>query len=296
VPLTRRDLLNRFFGGAALSMCGAPHEHASGRPTRVGFEHRTVRDRSVYRIGPRDGAPIMLLHELPGLTADDLALARRLADERFNVYTPLLFGDFGQNSVLAGHWQACRDTMFECSKRSARSEILDWLEPAVDWVAADANAPVGVIGMCLTGILPVAMLRPSVRAAVLCQPTIPFSVIPPRPTGKQKSDLGLGRADLDRAVASDVPFLAIRYTKDPRCPRERMDLLTTTFKDRVAVIEVDGEHCHSTLGGNFNLAAFEDAVRYLRVRLKVTSGPIRMNVAQLNGQACQMTAAGTWSL
>jgi dienelactone hydrolase len=295
VMLNRRDVLRAIaYGGATtLAGCGA-HRHAAPAPSsEVGFARIDRFGRVVYRIGPPDGAPVLLLHELPGLTPDDLQLARRLADERFNVYVPLLFGNFGQDSILAGYWQACRDDVFECSKRSARSPILDWLERVSDGVAAETGRPIGVIGMCLTGILPLALLRPGVDAAVVCQPTIPFSSLLGRPVGAQRPDLGLAAADLQRATASSVPFLALRYATDSLCPTPRVEALRTAFPARISTIELEGEG-HSTLASSFNQQAFADAVGYLRVRLKAAAGPYRMARAMFQGRPCEITAAGVW--
>jgi dienelactone hydrolase len=293
--LTRREALHALLSGGAgtLAGCGAHRHAAPTRPSEVGFERIDRFGRVVYRIGPADGAPVLLLHELPGLTPDDLELARRLAAERFNVYVPLLFGNFGQDALLAGYWQACRDGVFECSKGSTRSPVLDWLERLSDGVAAETRRPLGVIGMCLTGILPLALLRTGVDAAVVCQPTIPFSPLLGRPIGAQRADLGLGTADLQRATASNVPFLALRYASDSLCPTPRVEALRSTFSGRVATLELEGKG-HSTLGGSFNQQAFTDAVGYLRVRLKAAAGPQPMQRAMLAGRPCEITAAGVW--
>lgn len=290
---TRRSVVRALLYGSAATVagCGAHRHEAAAPPSLVGFEPIATFGRVVYRLGPADGAPVVLLHELPGLTPDDLFLARRLANERFNVHVPLLFGNFGQDSVLAGLWQACRPGRFECSARSARSPILDWLERVCDGVAAAGGRPIGIVGMCLTGILPLALLREGVDAAVVCQPTIPFTAIFGRPVGAQRSDLGLGSADLDRAMQSRVPFLAMRYSSDALCPAPRLDALRKTFSDRIATIELNGDG-HSTLGASFNPEAFSDAVGYLRVRLGVSEGPYRTARAMFQGRSCEITAAG----
>ena len=284
-----------------LTACGA-HTHATeDRPeSEVGFSPLVVGGRRVLRIGSTSAPPLVLLHELPGMTPDDMRLARRLAQENFNVYLPLLFGDVGQDSTTAGYWQACARGPFECSDLSARSEVLTWIEGLCDTIAKDtaggsAKGQLGVIGMCLTGIFPLALLRPGVAAAVACQPTVPFRLIPPRPVGKQKKDLGLSAADLARASKSDVPFLAMRYASDALCPAERMGVIRDTFKTRVAVIEIPNKKGHSTLASSFDPDAFADTVSYLKVRLKSDPGPRRMKLATLSGRPCEITAGGMWA-
>ena len=58
-------------------------------------------------------------------------------------------------------------------------------------VSEHARGPVGVIGMCLTGAFPLALLGEGVQAAVLCQPTLPFNALFMRPIGAQRRVLGL---------------------------------------------------------------------------------------------------------
>jgi len=142
--------------------------------------------RIVLRTGPESGPAVVLLHELPGMSPDDMRLVRRLAQEDFNVYLPLLFGELGQDNFFFGYFQSCFFGEFECSKLSTRSPILGWLETVCKRISESSNGPIGVIGMCLTGIFPLALLRSGVGAAVLCQPTLPFNWLFGRPIGDQK--------------------------------------------------------------------------------------------------------------
>lgn len=248
------------------------------------------------RIGPKDGPRVILLHELPGLTRDDLALARALAGRKFNVYVPVLFGSEEQDNTLKGYKQSCGSGLFTCSDLSARSPILDTLAPFCTAVASGAPRGVAVIGMCLTGIFPLALLQHGVSAAVLCQPTIPFSTIPGHATGPQVTDLGLSAGDLDDAVhKSPVPFLLVHYAGDPRCPPGRVNVLRTTFDQRVAAIDLPGQH-HSSLAGDFDQTAFDDVVTYLSVRLGIATGPANMQLARLGVAECRcrIDADGLW--
>jgi dienelactone hydrolase len=275
VAWTRRQVLKATIGLGVPPLAGCAKYHASVEQCCDGamdFETVPICGFTVLRIGPESGKSVLLLHEIPGLSPTDLALARCLAKEGFNVHAPLLFGTPGQNSVFKGYRAACRPSLFECSKLKARSAILDKLEPMAECLATRAAGPIGAIGMCLTGILPLALLPNKVEAAVLCQPTLPFSFWHGRPTGDQLTDLGLGQEDLIQAEASPTPFLAMHYAADKRSPVGRMQALQTTFPKRVAVISLCGEHGHSSLAGDFNFQAFEDTITYLRVRLGVGKG------------------------
>jgi hypothetical protein len=58
--------------------------------------------RKVYCIGSdRSKPPVILLHELTGLSAKTLEYAESLSTD-FTVYVPMLFGDLNQDSVLRG--------------------------------------------------------------------------------------------------------------------------------------------------------------------------------------------------
>jgi dienelactone hydrolase len=282
---------------AAAAAGGAAHRQPGESPaSEVGLERLAWPGGLVYRIGPADGPAVVLLHELPGLTPADILLARRLARQALNVHVPLLFGSFGQDAGLAGFHQACRPGRFECSRLSTRSPILDRLEAVCDRAARESGAPIGVIGMCLTGILPLALLRPGVAAAVLCQPTVPFNsftaLVGHPVTRKQQSDLGLAPADMSRALASNVPFLAMRFANDKLCPTARMNQLEKLFDRRLARIDLTGAEGHSTLGSSFNQEAFTDAVTYLRARLTKASGAMPMRLATLNGRPCEIAPSG----
>jgi dienelactone hydrolase len=266
-------------------------EEVSGLPFRA------------FRIGPTTGRTVLVLHELPGLTQDDLALARALGQRGFNVFAPLLFGAPEQDSVTKGYDQACRSKLFACGELSTRSAILDPIDTLCAELAKRGGRTIGVIGMCLTGVFPLALLNDTsgapanrVAAAVLCQPTVPFTLFPGRPTGSQKDDMGLGQADLNAATSSSVPFLLVRYVGDGRCPPERVDAFRGRFGSRMAVIDLPGSH-HSSLAGDFDGGAFDDVVSYLTVRFDPAIGPRSMKLARLrpaDPQPCEIGKDGLW--
>jgi dienelactone hydrolase len=259
------------------------------------FVTQEVRSRTVLRSREVSGPPVLLFHELPGLSPDDLALGHCLASEGFTVFLPLLFGEVGQDSVVRGYVQSCLGRDFDCFARSKTSRVVGSIRGLCDEVRKIAPGPVGAIGMCLAGAFPLALLgvNGGVDAAVLCQPTVPFSPVFGQPVGAQASDLGLNPGDLLEARRSRVPVLAMRYRGDSKCPPERMQALRAAFGDHVAVIEVEGSG-HSTLAGSFDAQAFADTVDYLRVRLRHESGPARMRLARLADRPCTLGLDGPW--
>jgi dienelactone hydrolase len=251
--------------------------------------------RTMLRTERAAGPAVILLHELPGMTPYDLELARRIANHGFTVYLPLLFGAPGQNNAFSGYFQSCAYGEFECSKLSTTSPIVKWLQDDVCKRVEDLSGnPIGIIGMCLTGIIPLALLRDGIAAAVLCQPTLPFNLLFGRPIGEQKQDLGLAPVDLENATRSTTPLLAMRYASDPLCPEERINKLRDVFQKRLATIDIEDQKGHSTLANDFHPGGFADAVKYLRVRLGAAFGPQEMTLARLDGQRCEITADGTW--
>lgn len=252
----------------------------------------------LLRAGPVSQAAVVLLHELPGRTPADLALAQCLAKRGLNVYVPLLFGDPRQDNAFLGYLQSCATGSFECAKLSTTSPVLESIDQVVEHVKKATGGSVGVIGMCLTGILPLALLRnPGVIAAVVCQPTLPFSLLEGGPSEAQTTNLGLGQDELVAALHSPVPFLALRYERDRLCPSKRMAKLKTVFGDRVAVIEIatDDPKRHSTLAAHHDPEAFADVVDYLHVRLGVERGPKTMRLARLRRDAaCEIGSDGRW--
>jgi len=211
---------------------------------RFAFEHR-VQDHGpiehqVYRTG--DGAPVLVMHELPGLTTAALNFGRRLAAEGFRVYLPLLFGNPGDSDPRRYHRELCISREFGCLAAGKSAPIVDWLRALVlDISRRDGGAKVGVIGMCLTGAFAIPLLAvPCVTAPVAAQPGVPFSM-----TFLVFGKLGLGRgdwmkqlnvADADievaaaRARGDGIPLLAVRFESDRICPRARFDRLELAFR------------------------------------------------------------------
>lgn len=118
-------------------------------------------NRKVYCIGSdRSKPPVILLHELTGLSVKTLEYAESLSTD-FTVYVPMLFGDLNQNSVLHGtiaflfngEWGwplggLCLDS---------NTSLVKWLKHVVATVEKEHKGkPIGVIGHCLTGSLPLS--------------------------------------------------------------------------------------------------------------------------------------------
>jgi len=181
--------------------------------------------------------PVLVLHELPGLTHETFLLATRLIEQGFAVYLPLFFGEPeplhpGQainlkNTVLAalnGEWAPFA---------SAKSQpITAWLRALIreELVKRHPARRIGALGMCMTGAMPIALLgEPEVRAAVVCQPSLPSLAC----SGAARFDLGISDAELSAAASrSEVGVLGLRFEGDTISRGERFETLRRRFGER----------------------------------------------------------------
>src|SRR5204863_1353892 len=133
------------------------------------------------------GPAILLLHEAPGLTPNTFRLAHDIAAGGYRVYVPLLFGTAGKDS-LANVFFRLFDLRF-LPVRDATPPIVGSLERLAKEIHEQTGQDIGVIGMCLTGNLPIPMLQLDfVKAAVVSQPAMPL--FRPSTIGLDKGDVG----------------------------------------------------------------------------------------------------------
>ncbi len=204
-------------------------------------------ERPVYCIAPTSGPaaraaanrPVLVLHEYDRLSANTLDFAKRLSKQGFTVYVPLLFGrpvggsDFGtfvrNNLELA----TSRDwNVFMGGNQ--RQPIVSWLEQ-VSWRIANHHngSGVAVIGMCLTGALPLAMMdQQCVIAPVVAQPSIPILCLTPGAS----SAPGISRTELSQAVQrarrDGVVVFGTRYEEDTISGKSKFCRIKKAFGDR----------------------------------------------------------------
>jgi dienelactone hydrolase len=209
---------------------------------RFAFSH-DAKTKDVYRRGT--GPAVVLIHELPGMTEPCVDLARRLADEGFTVYLPLMFGeplhDYGSKPL---GW-ACIWKEFNILRSHASSPITDWLR-ALSRLAFDERGGrgVGAIGMCLTGGFALSLMMDATMVApVLSQPSLPGT-----PWGK--SDLAISRGEWENAVkrsrSEKIPVLGLKFAEDKLCPPERFAALARGFGENFRPVVVSGRG-HSVL-------------------------------------------------
>lgn len=199
-----------------------------------------------------EGPPLILLHELPGLSHQTFALGDYFFHQGFRVVMPLLFGTAGMNNTLRAGLQIClqkelRDIYFgrdseitQQIREVAQQELISFRKQAPD-------APgVAVVGMCFTGSMALALLlgdggKSPVAAPVMAQPSSGY----------------LSRAlQAVRDGQIQGPVLALRFSKDFICTARKLAELEEAFnacpiqESRLVVHELEG--CgHSTLVYDF---------------------------------------------
>lgn len=199
-------------------------------------------EREVYRAGTGPG--VIVMHEIPGITPEVARFARFVRDAGFTVFMPNLFGTpnrpMTKPYALAEIARTCISREFRIFAADSTSPIIDWLRALCAAAHAELGGPgVGAIGMCMTGNFALAlMVEPSMMAPVLSQPSLPAGI-----TRRQRSALHLSPEDLvivkRRSKEEGVPLLAMRFTEDPVCRKERFDRLRSELGSGVETIEID---------------------------------------------------------
>jgi len=231
---------------------------------------RKILGRDVYVFGAA-GPPVFTLHELPGFTPKFIHFCRALSGKGFTVYAPLLFGKAGETATKRNLLRASFSRDWYVLK-NATPRIIDELRRTADTIQAETRVPMGAIGMCFTGQLPVALLdRKYIQAAVLSQPSMPFG---------NKKGLGLDDGDVAAAKQSEVRMIAFRFDTDETSPPQRQAAFEKEFGKQIEfrALPAKGkqhavltEHLFDGQGnmliGTPAAEAFEETRDYLRSRL-----------------------------
>jgi len=201
-------------------------------------------EKTIYRRGR--GPAVILLHELPGMTPECVDLARKITDEGYCVYMPLMFGKPNQNYGLAPLSWPCVWREFSVLSRRGKSPAADWLRALARQAHAEQGGKgVAAIGMCFTGRFALSlMMDAALIAPVLSQPASSYSHSAP----------GIPRAEWDNAVRrskdENIPVLGLRFAGDKFCRKERFDSLRDGFCERFRAVEIEGAG-HSVLTMDF---------------------------------------------
>jgi dienelactone hydrolase len=180
--------------------------------------------RVVYTIGT-EGPPVLLMHEIPGITPDVLRLAKLIADAGFRVALPSLFGTDGKAADLvytaSVAAKLCIDREFAIFAADQSSAAVDWLrELCKDW-AREIGAPyIGAVGLCLTGGFALALTVGTngiVIRPVMSEPALPIYL----PLSRNVAAMHLTAAERAELANSRPPCVGLRFSNDSLCRNER---------------------------------------------------------------------------
>ncbi|HWL36952.1 MAG TPA: dienelactone hydrolase family protein [Frankiaceae bacterium] len=186
----------------------------------------------VYTDG--SGPPVLVLHELMGLTPPALAFARRVVDSGFTVYLPVLSGPAPATSrgdMLKAALGVCVSREIHLLKSGATSPIVTPLRALARYATDKAGTRgAGVVGMCFSGGFALALAADEpVLAGVAAQPSLPYAPLKPWCAG----DLGLDRKDVEdleaRLATGDTGIYVARFTEDRTSPRRRLQAIKQKF-------------------------------------------------------------------
>jgi hypothetical protein len=158
----------------------------------------------------------------------------------FTVYIPILFGNPNKPETING----LREVLFNGEwGRALGASDLDSNTPIVKWlreVTADVQrehkgSPIGVIGNCLTGSLPLLLLdNPMVNAVVVAQPTLPIRIF--YHSQDDRWSLGISKMELNKAkqIVNDrnMKVYGVRFENDCVSKPEKRYTLWDEFGDR----------------------------------------------------------------
>jgi dienelactone hydrolase len=254
--------------------------------TEFPFEH-AGRERPVYRKG--SGPAVLVMHEVPGISAEVLRFARKVVDAGFTVFMPHLFGVLGSKTNELNRVRElaklCVSREWHVLAENRSSPIADWLRAFARHVHQEIGGPgVGAVGMCVTGNFALSMtLDPWVVAPVLAHPSFPLPV-----TGRKAAALHVTPETLVNARRrirdEQLKVLGVRFQSDVLfCRSARFDRLRSELGEGFEAIEVPGKkaaphaeppHSVLTMGlidraGEPTLAAVERVIGFLRERLQV---------------------------
>jgi dienelactone hydrolase len=241
--------------------------------------------RAVYRIGDA-GPGVILIHEIPGMTPNVLRLAKLLSLQGFRVALPSLFGKDGgmPSDLLDGEMllKMCVNAEFAVFAANGSSPVIDWLRELCKDFSRDTNGSIGVIGLCITGGFALSLtvdVNGVVKAPIMSEPSLPF----PLPLTKNGAAMHLSDTE-EKLIRADVtPCVALRFTNDYICRRERFDSYQSLLGGRLVRIEIlspdpaheIGAHAHAVLteelrdGPNHpTWSAFERVIGFLSTQLR----------------------------
>ncbi len=196
--------------------------------TSFAFSH-AGRERTVYRKG--EGPAVLVMHEVPGISAEVARFTRKVVEAGFTVFMPRLFGPVGvktnqlnRTTQLA---KLCISREFHVLAENRSSPIVDWLRALGSRAFEEMGGRgVGAIGMCVTGNFALTLtLDPWVVAPVMAHPSFPLPITPVKAAALHVTPETLNNARR-RIREEGLRVLGVRFHGDVLfCRSARFDTL-----------------------------------------------------------------------
>ncbi len=201
-------------------------------------------ERPVYRKG--DGPAVIVMHEVPGISAEVARFAREVSAAGFTVFMPHLFGVLGKKSNELSRIRElaklCISREWHVLAENRASPIADWLRALARRVHEEIGGKgVGAVGMCVTGNFTLTLtLEQAVIAPVMAHPSFPLPI-----TRRKAAALHVTPATLDNARRrirdEGLSVLGVRFTGDVLfCRAARFETLRRELGSGFEAIEVPG--------------------------------------------------------
>lgn len=225
------------------------------------------------------GPPVVVLHELFGMTETIASFSRMIADAGFVVHVPILFGSVQAISgTLAkrarGAMSVCVMAQMRCLTADQSGPWAVWLRKFVTSVCTRVGAKgAGVIGLCLTGDFALAMaVNPLVKASVLSEPSLPF--FRPHLLHVMPEELAAVKARINDP-GDQLMLRGYRFETDCLCPQAKFDRLEKELGDGFEGITLPAsKRLHSVFtedlrdeAGDFRHDKVSDVIGFLRHNL-----------------------------
>jgi dienelactone hydrolase len=177
----------------------------------------------VHRTGRTGDPPVIVMHELFGVTPDYTHFCRRLASHGFGVWMPQLAGtapSVSRADRARALGAICISREIDVLRSGRTSPVVVPLRKLARHLSSQyGGGRVGVVGMCMSGGFALAMAAdPTVVAAVAAQPTLPLRPVCGRALGLSDDDVGTIHG---RLTSDDVEIYYTRFANDPLSPRAR---------------------------------------------------------------------------
>jgi len=235
----------------------------------------------VYYAGEPHQPALLVMQEIAGLSPGLILFAERLIAAGYSVYLPWLFGPFRDRAPLRNALRLCISREFGYLRAGRSAPVTDWLRALSAHISRHhGNAPIGAIGMCLTGgfVIPL-IIDPQVRAAVAAQPSVPCSLLYAGWGIRASQKLGALNVTAEqisqarsRLMSGAAELLAVRCRADRICPAEKIQRLQREFPRGLLAIEYGeptarnalGARSHATYTKEYRIAPAEPAEHFAR--------------------------------